>query len=615
MNLIECFLEQITMDSTHFVDAVIVVLYLVLAFGIGIFARKLLHTEGGGEDGYFLAGRKIRGWLNGLSFAVTCMNSDVAPAYCGMAVVVGLSVSWFYLSRFGLALLIVGMLFAVRWRQMNIKTGPEFFALRYGGRGGKFIRVYTSLFTVFVGMVPWIGAGMLGVHMIFGPIFGIESKLVTLSLVLPVLLIYVWISGFAGVLVTDVMQTLIILLASLVLIFQVLVHFGGPSGLTAALQQAHPENYGDILSALPVPGHQVLGPLVVLAWCIVPTIGVGGGAVAMEGQRIFSCRDHREAAKVFVWGEIGLFAMLLLLTLPVLGALVNHPHLYTAGPAERETVYGLLLNDFLPTGLLGLALAALCASVMSTIDSHMNFGAQTLLNDVYRPLVGEPSEKKALWLGRLLMIVILASSVAVVYFSKSLIGIAVVLTGIFGSAAAFGWGQWWWWRVNLYSWVAASVGGPVVYFTLGGVLKHNSWWQAQLSLGENMVQGMAMFQAVIAMTITTLIWVAVTLVTRPEKEEVLKKFYLRARPMGLWGPVRRAIEEEQGATLPPAPKGLIPAGFGASLLGFGMIALGVLSISELFVGRYGMSALLALGAAVLAVAFKFVFNWHLGRLD
>lgn len=603
------------MDSTHFIDALVVAGYLVLAFGFGLFARKLLHSDTTNEEGYFLAGRKMKGWINGISYAVTAMNSDVAPVYCGMAVGVGLSICWFYLSRFGLSLLIVGLLFAVRWRQLGISTGPEFFALRYGGRGGKFVRVYSSLFTVFVGMVPWIGTGMLGLHKIFGPIFGIESKLVTLAIVLPVLVVYVWMTGFSGVLVTDVVQTFVILIAYICVVVMVLINFGGPTGLREAVVEAMPTESSEVLSAFPIPGHEVLGPMVVLAWFAVISVGQGG-SVGMEGQRVFSCKNHKEAAKVLVWGQISLFAMLLILTLPGLGVLAKHPELYHASPAERETAYGLLLKDYLPVGLLGLALAALLSSVMSTIDSHMNFGAQTLLNDVYKPLLGKPSERKALWIGRLLMIVVLLSAIAVVYYSTSLIQIVVLLAGLFGSTAAFGWGQWWWWRVNFRSWVSGCLSGPAVYFGLGFVLKRFDWWQQKLDQSESMVQSMAMLQAVIAMAVTTTIWVIVTLLTKPEDMEVLKKFYRRAHPMGFWGPVRDAIAKEEGVkNLPEEKKRLIVGGFAAVALGFSWIALAVLALSELFIGKYLIAAGYAVTSALLALCFKRVFGWHLNRLE
>ena len=615
-------IETLAFDIWEWIDPSIVGVYLLGSFLLGIFSYKLFKQQQTTEEGYFLAGRNVPAWVGGTSYAVTCMNSDVAPAYCGMAAVVGLPVAWFYMSRFGFGLMLSALLFSIRWRQLGISTGPEFIRLRFGGYGSTFVRGYSSIFSVMIGMVPWIGAGLLGVHMIFNPVFGIDTiadkipfldgKGVTLVITLPVLMAYVWVSGFAGVLVTDVIQTIIIILANVILMLAVLWHIGGPNELGTQIMNAHPEEYGDILGVLPAIGHTVFGPIVVMAWMAVSTIGYGGG-VGTDGQRIFACRNVKEAAKVGIWGEIMLFIMLLVLTLPTLGALVNHPELYHATPAQREEVYGILLKDYLPVGLLGIALAALLASVMSTIDSHLNYGSQTLVNDVYKPLVkGNVSEKETLWIGRILMCVIMAAAVIVTYFFNSLIGIAIILGGMFGSTAAFGWAQWWWWRINLWSWVTATIGGPIVYFGLGYALKQWSWWEAQLALGESAAQGMAMLQAVIAMVLTTSMWVIVTFFTKPEKTDVLKKFYLQARPLGLWGPVIEELQKD-GYNVKPQ-KNLIISGACVSFVGFAAVACGVMGISKLYVGLYISGIFLFIAMAVLGFLFKRLFNWHVDRM-
>ena len=477
--------------------------------------------------------------------------------------------------------------------------------------------MYTSLYSVAIGMIPWIGAGLLGVHMIFGPIFGITSKGMTLSIVLPILVTYVWISGFAGVLVTDVLQTLIIIAANAIVLVMVLWHFGGPGGLVSAIETALPEKSNEILSIVPVPGHSVMGPLVVLAWMLVATIGMGG-SVSIDGQRIFSCRNLREAAKVGVWGEAVLFLMLLLLTLPALGAIANHPELYGSSPEVRETAYGLLLKDYLPVGLLGIALAALLASVMSTIDSHLNYGAQTLVNDVCRQIVPGLTDRQGIWLGRLLMLVILGSAIVVTFAADSLVGIAVIVSGMFGSTLTFSWGQWWWWRVNIWSWWATMIGGPAIYFLLGWVLPHWTWWQERIEISPASAQGMAMLQAVVAMAATTALWMAVAFLTPPESMQTLKQFYLTAHPMGLWGPVRREVMLEAdtaGTTNYEQPSGLILGGFFAAALGAIWIALGVLGISELAIGRYYLACGFFIATVLFAVAFKKVFHWHIDRMD
>ncbi|MEM8945671.1 MAG: sodium:solute symporter [Planctomycetota bacterium] len=604
--------------SAHKLDIAVMVVYLVASFAIGIIASRMMNTSSD-EEGFYLAGRKIPGWMNGISYAVTAMNADVAPLYCGLTVVIGLPVAWYYLSRFTFAWLLVSLLFAVRWWHLKVHTGPEFYSLRFGGRGAKAVRVLSALFSVAINMVPWLGAGLLGMHKIFSPIFGFESKATTLALVLPVLISYVWISGFAGVVITDVLQSLVIVLASIFLLIAVLRDFGGPTGLATAVQAAHPEEQSEILSVLPVPGHEHLGPLLVVAWLVIPTIG-RGGSVDLDGQRLFSARSAQEAAKVHVWAACGLFTMLLLLTLPVLGVLANQPELYHATSSEGEKIYGTLLQNYLPAGLLGVALAALLASVMSTIDSHLNYGSQTIVNDVLRQLFPrvralDPSTATCVWIGRLVMLVVLGFGVLVMFQADSLIKIAVVISGMFASSAAFYWAQWWWWRVNLQGWIAAMIGGPVVYLGLSRLLPLWPWWQEQIAVSTSTGYAMDMLQAAISIGLTTILWVGATFLFPPEQEATLDDFYRRARPLGAWGPVRRRLREQSGGHASEAYPYLFIGGLLTAAIGTAWIAAAVLAVSQLVVGNFGRALGLAACAALGGLVFARLFSWHVGRME
>ena len=88
-------------------DLIIMILYLTGLLGMGLYYRKFAQQS---LEHYFLAGRKLPGWLAGVSMATTCMNADVAPAYCGMTVITGVFVCWWYIGRFGLALMIASIL-------------------------------------------------------------------------------------------------------------------------------------------------------------------------------------------------------------------------------------------------------------------------------------------------------------------------------------------------------------------------------------------------------------------------------------------------------------------------------------------------------------------------
>lgn len=609
--------------EAHTADILVIGAYLAATLVIGLWAHRLWDTGHEDEESYYLAGRRVPAWMNGVSYAATAINADVAPLYCGMAAVIGLPVAWFYLSRFGLAWMIVAMLFAARWRQLNIRTGPEFYALRFGGRGAKFVRIYTALFAVAVGMIPWIGAGLLGTHKIVQPVLGIESKWATLACIVPMVAGYVWVSGFAGVLITDVFQSAVIVVASAALLVAVMVKAGGAEPLAEAIRTAHPTEHTEILSTLPTPGHEILGPLLVVAWLIIPTIG-RGGSVDLDGQRIFSCPTPREAAKVTIWGQLAMFVMLLLITLPVLGMLAKDPELYHATRSDREQIYGRMLVAYLPHGVLGLVVAGALASVMSTISGYLNYGSQTIVNDVLRQIfpqasILDPRNPRVLWVGRIVTLLILLAGVWVMYASDSLFRIAMVISGMFAASAAYYWAQWWWWRANLASWLAAMVGGPAIYFLLGALLPRSAWWQAQLAAGEAAGDAMAMLHAVIAMGLTTLLWITVALLTKPESDETLTSFYLRARPMGAWEPVRQLIRRQTAPGEPPAvptlPRGLLLGGLLAAVVGAAWIAAGVLGLSQLAVGNWSAAIGLLLAAATGGLAFYKLFDWHMNRLE
>ena len=78
-------------------DYALMALYMLFLVGMGLYYRRFAQES---MENYFLGGRKMKGWMSGTSYAVTCMNADVAPAYCGMTVITGTFICWWYLSRF-----------------------------------------------------------------------------------------------------------------------------------------------------------------------------------------------------------------------------------------------------------------------------------------------------------------------------------------------------------------------------------------------------------------------------------------------------------------------------------------------------------------------------------
>ncbi len=568
--------ESITLSR---LDIAVVVLYMLVVLGIGLYFRKFSSTD---IEHFFLAGRKLPGWMNGISYAVTCMNAEVAPAYCGMTVISGIFVCWWYFSRFGLALMIGAVLFAVFWRRLELFTAPEFYEVRYSGKVGTIMRSWVTIRSAFIAVVAWTGAGLLGMHKIVGTVFG-WSRALTFSVVIPAILFYVLLSGYMGVVFTDVLQTVVLIIAGLVLCGAVLVDFGGPAGLYEALVSTHGSS---VVSWHPPADHEMLGLLGILAWIIGTAIGYGGDvspmAGAMEGQRILSCKNSREASRMYIWTEVMLFIMLLVVTLPALGAMVRWPGLYT-GEINKETAYGLLIAHYLPHGLLGLAIVSMAASIMSTVDSNLNFGSQVFLSDIYRRFI-RPGMSQAHYMnvGRAVMFVIMGLALIVASNAVNLIDIAVFMLGLSSAEISANWGQWWWWRFNGKARLAASLGGPVIFIVVKYLLFR--------SMG-------AYVHILISITVTTILWISIALLTKPDDEERLISFYRKASPLGFWGPIAR----KAGRT--PEDRISIAKGLVLACIGTVAVATGILAASELFVGKWGIAGLFALVCVVAAGLF------------
>ena len=130
-------------------DIWIIAAYLLMMFGMSLWHKKFASTN---LENFFLGGRKIPGWLNGISYTAALVSPDAATGYGGLAVVTGAFISWWYLSRFGLALFIGGVLFSGFWRRLNLFTSLEFYDLRFSPRAAAAMRIWIAVRTSFIAM-------------------------------------------------------------------------------------------------------------------------------------------------------------------------------------------------------------------------------------------------------------------------------------------------------------------------------------------------------------------------------------------------------------------------------------------------------------------------------
>jgi Na+/proline symporter len=189
--------------------------------------------------------------------------------------------------------------------------------------------------------------------------------------------------------------------------------------------------------------------------------------------------------------------------------------------------------DVLPSPIKGLLLATFAAAYMSTIGTHLNWGASYLVNDVYlRFIRPNASRRSQVIASRFATVTLMILSLVVMAYLQSIEQGWKLLIGLGAGTGAVFILRWYWWRINAWSEISAMVASFVtsVSLHLAGVNATDT------SSGD---YALAM---VITVGATTIVWLTVTLLTSPESEAVLNRFYRRVRPGGPgWRPVARRL--------------------------------------------------------------------------
>jgi len=305
---------------------------------------------------------------------------------------------------------------------------------------------------------------------------------------------------------------------------------GGLSGLFS-----HPEVVGK-LSLLPdftdwtTAAAVFVVPVAVQWWSTwYPGAEPGGGGYV--AQRMLAARDEGHALKATLWFNVAHYALRPWPWIIVaLASLVVYPTLASIQAAFPHLDPSIVRNDlaypamlvFLPSGLLGLVVASLAAAYMSTISTHLNWGASYVVDDVYRRFVA-PDREQAHYVtvGRATTVgLIVLASIVALWLQNALQAFQILLQIGAGTGLVFLL-RWFWWRINAWSELSAMVVSFLVAL----------WFQfGHARMGLPALP--AHVQLVIGVAVTTAGWVTVTLLTRPAARDTLQSFYDHIRPMG-----------------------------------------------------------------------------------
>ncbi len=597
-------------------DWTVIVLYFAVNLGIGFY---YMRRASGDVGEFFLSGRNVPWWLAGTSMVATTFGADTPLVVTGLVYNQGIAGNWLWWS-FCLSGMLTVFFFAPLWRRAEILTDMELAELRYGGRPATFLRGFRALYlalpvnTIIMG---WVNLAMAKILALSLGLTTTRQQLTGVYVCLALVLVYNAISGLWAVLWTDVVQ-FILKFTMVILLAYFAVHAVGGMGSLAGQVQAFDRAHGgrNTLEFVPAWGSGFFLSFLVLlslnwwaSWYPGAEPG-GGGYIA---QRIFSAKDERHGVGATLWFNLAHYALRpwpWIATALVALVLLPSP---TAAQGGYEGAYVWVMIHYLPPSLRGLMLAGFAAAYMSTIGTHLNLGASYLVNDVYRRfLAPHKTERQYVTASRWATILVAALSAVATWYMETH-GASIAAAWKFLLALGAGAGlvfilRWYWWRINAWSEIAAMSAAAIISLTLESklgmpVVRTLHGFDPALALLPLNADDPHAFAWLMLLTtvLTTGFWLGVTMLTRPESEATLQRFYDRVRPAALgW---RRFAPEREWA------KPTLRWNFMHWVLGFSMVYLMLFAVGNFLFGRVGLGAGMMVGSLL---CFGLLF-WSLDR--
>jgi solute:Na+ symporter, SSS family len=509
-------------------DWLIVGLYFIISAGIAlIYTRRASQSL----DEYFVSGRALPWWLAGTSMVATTFAADTPLVVAGLVAKYGVAGNWLWWNG-ALSGILTVFFFARLWRRAGVLTDLEFAELRYGGKPAAVLRGFRALYLalpVNLIIMGWVTRAMVTILHIS---LNIDPWTAAI-LLFAVTGAYSIFSGLWGVVVTDTFQFVVKMGGVIVLAIFAVNSVGGLDPMVRQVT-AHFGSYEAAFGVLP-PVDKAWLPLSTLivflsvqwwaAWYPGAEPG-GGGYVA---QRILAAKDERHGLLATLWFQIAHYALRPWPWILVgFVAVIRYP-----GLPNPEEGYVRVMVDVLPSPVKGLLLATFAAAYMSTIGTHLNWGASYLVNDVYlRFMKPQASRRAQVIASRLATVALMLMSLVVMAYLQSVEQGWKLLIGLGAGTGLVFILRWYWWRVNAWSEIsamAASFATSVILHLIG------------VNAGDTSTKDYAIAMLV-TVGITTAVWLTVTFVTSPESDAVLDRFYRKVRPGGPgWRPVSQRL--------------------------------------------------------------------------
>ncbi|MCO6495329.1 MAG: Na+:solute symporter [Bacteroidetes bacterium] len=506
------------MEDITWIDWLFIAAVLIGTVGIGIFYGR---GSGKNYDSFFLGGRNM-GWIAaGISMVATTFAVDTPLAVTEMVASYGIAGNWQWWN-FVIGGMLTAFFFAKLWYRSGVKTEAELIELRYSGRNAKGLRIFKSAYLglfINVFIMGWVNLAFVSILKVFFDINETQSLIISFVM-MGLIAIYSSYVGLKGVILSDNFQFITAMIGCIVLAFLVVrsPEIGGLAGLKEKIPAETMSFFPKFDSDTNNPALPLLSFITFLgfAWWATWYPGNEPGGGGYVAQRILSTKSQKDAGL-----SVFLFQLLNLCIRPwpwIIVALCA----FILYPGSGKEGYVMAMKDFMPQGIKGLMLAAFFSAYMSTISTHLNWGSGYLVNDVLPALKKSITERQKVRYGRIIILFFMIASCIISLFMNTIAGAWIFLMECGAGLGTVLILRWFWHRINVWSEITATF-APFVAMIIITILNKSGYFQIEFPN-----------TFFITFSFTTVAWLLITFITKPEDDRTLRIFFERVQPPLGW---------------------------------------------------------------------------------
>jgi solute:Na+ symporter, SSS family len=503
------------------IDYSIVFTFLFVSIGVSYILTK--KQKNNSYKNYFQSEGKLSWFVAGTGMVATTFAADTPLAVTELVSESGISGNWVWWYG-SIGSIVTIYFFAPLWKNSGVTTDLELIQLRYSGIASHILRIFKSWYLgLFMNVIilSWVNLAMVKIARVLIPDISWSflsisfPELVVVCLIL-FAFVYTSVMGLSGITYTDMFQFFFAMGGCIWLAFLVLQlpEIGGLKGLVQLTPSNKLNFFPDFSNPSGMTFYQFLTMTTIVWWSSwYPGAEPGGGGYI--AQRILATKDIRSSMLSTLWFTIAhYFIRPWPWIIVALAATILFPNL---NAIDKGSGYALVILKLDSIGIKGIMLAAFTSAYLSTVATHLNWGASYLTNDFLKPYI-IPNKPDKVYIQFSILIQLLSVFLSLYVSFFLLETISGVWKFLLAGSAGMGFvlmARWFWWRVNAWSEIGSMVFPLVYYFIF-------------LYLFKFKTGSVEMILATVGSVVLSIIFI--TYITNPTDSKTLINFYQTVKP-------------------------------------------------------------------------------------